>query len=105
SAGLSHSCGVTRSGDAYCWGAGTDGQLGDATATSRNAPVRVAGTHTFRNVVAGRAHSCGLTSGGDIVCWGSNAAGQLGDGTTTNRSSPVKVAAGTSFISVAVGWT
>lgn len=105
-AGVSHSCGITRSGDAFCWGSGEQGQLGDATTTARTAPVRVAGSFTFRSVVAGRAHSCGLTTGGDIVCWGSNASGQLGDGTTTNRSTPVRIATGgVSFISVAAGWT
>jgi alpha-tubulin suppressor-like RCC1 family protein len=104
SAGIAHSCAVTRTGDAYCWGADDAGQLGDATTTSRSAPVRVAGNYSFRMIKAGRTHSCGLTMQGDVACWGSNSAGQLGDGNTGNRSTPVRVASSARFVTVSTGW-
>lgn len=104
SAGISHSCAVTRANEAYCWGADESGQLGDATTTSRSAPVRVAGTHAFRVVKTGRAHSCGLTTTGDVACWGHNANAQIGDGTMVNRSTPTRVAASTRFVAVTTGW-
>jgi alpha-tubulin suppressor-like RCC1 family protein len=40
-AGEAHACGVTPSGDIYCWGLNDHGQLGDGTTTDRSAPLRV----------------------------------------------------------------
>lgn len=71
SAGYAHACGVTTSGDAYCWGANDEGQLGDGTTTARERPVRVATDARFRSVSAGLSHSCGLTTDGRALCWGS----------------------------------
>jgi len=42
SAGSSHTCALTADGDIWCWGRGTDGQLGDGQKLTSNAPVRVA---------------------------------------------------------------
>ena len=39
--GHSHTCGVSTSGTAYCWGANFDGQLGDGTITSHSEPQPV----------------------------------------------------------------
>ncbi|HJR91174.1 MAG TPA: RCC1 domain-containing protein, partial [Acidimicrobiia bacterium] len=56
SAGSSHTCGVTPSGAAYCWGNNSfpvDGQLGDGTQfTNRLVPTPVAGGLTFAAVSA-----------------------------------------------------
>ena len=94
------SCGVTTSGEAYCWGLNSSGQLGDGTTTSRLTPVAVAGGLEFGSVSAGNRHTCGVTTGGEAYCWGVNPTGQLGDGTTTSRLTPVPVAAGLIFASV-----
>jgi alpha-tubulin suppressor-like RCC1 family protein len=37
-----HSCGITTTGEAYCWGGNFDGQLGDGTTTHHSTPVAVA---------------------------------------------------------------
>lgn len=112
--GGAHTCGLTASGAAYCWGRGEAGQVGIATPASvcpisgRNypcslVPVAVQGGLTFTRLDAGGSHVCGLTSAGTAYCWGSNAAGQLGDNSLVDRFAPVPVAGGLTFASVAAG--
>src|SRR2546427_648592 len=96
-AGDFHTCGVTATGAAYCWGANGSGQLGDGTnTTNRLAPVLVkapAGV-SFAAVTAGAVHTCGVTAAGTGYCWGRNAEGQLGGGTTTDRVTPARAVPG-----------
>ena len=91
-AGVQHTCGVSTTKVAWCWGKNTYAQLGDGTRTTRLAPVRVAGSRRFKAILTGERHSCGLTTGDAAYCWGENANGQLGDGTRTDRLLPVPVA-------------
>lgn len=50
-AGGSMTCGVTSTGDGYCWGRNnTDGQLGDTTTTNRDIPTLVDGSLKFTNI-------------------------------------------------------
>lgn len=111
SAGGSHTCGVTTTGAAYCWGANSAGQLGDnapngpqqcpagggATFPCSPTPVLVSGGLSFASVSAGLAYTCGVTTANAAYCWGENFGGQLGDGTTTFEASPVVVLGGLSF--------
>lgn len=46
-AGGSHSCGLTRSHEVWCWGANDRGQLGDGTTTGSLAPVKVSTSLVF----------------------------------------------------------
>lgn len=72
-----HSCGITTTGDAYCWGSNSYRQLGTGNATSSTWPVAVAGGLKFREIVTGDLHTCALTSDGQAYCWGyANYAGQ-----------------------------
>jgi alpha-tubulin suppressor-like RCC1 family protein len=100
--GDAHSCGLTTSGSAYCWGYNLWGQLGDGTTTERSTPTLVAGpAGPFRALVAGERHTCALTLSDEAFCWGSNAIGQLGDGTSSSSSPiPVRVAGGHKFSSL-----
>src|SRR5881396_2656534 len=106
--GGDHTCGVTPSGTAYCWGWNQDGQLGDGTRVDRRTPVPVAAPAGvgFAAVSLGGWHTCGVTLGGTAYCWGHNAYGQLGDGTDTSRTIPVAVSvpAGLSFAAVSAGF-
>ncbi len=102
-AGYGRSCGVTTSGDAYCWGDNSTGQLGDGSTTSSLIPVLVSGGQRYARVTLGGYHTCGLTIDHAVYCWGGNGVGQLGDGTTTSSPSPVLASGNLSFQSVRAG--
>jgi alpha-tubulin suppressor-like RCC1 family protein len=90
-----HTCAVTNAGAVWCWGYNGYGELGNATTTSSNTPVKVkSGTGTdylsgVSVVKAGGYHTCALLSSGGVVCWGKNDTGQIGDGTFINRLTAV----------------
>jgi alpha-tubulin suppressor-like RCC1 family protein len=97
-----HSCGVTTSGEAYCWGDNYYGQLGDGSYSNRRVPVLVAGG-PFASVSAGESHTCALTTSGAAYCWGGNWLGALGDGSVASRQTPAPVAGGLSFSAIVAG--
>ncbi|GAC1649845.1 MAG: hypothetical protein NVS4B3_07600 [Gemmatimonadaceae bacterium] len=81
--GYSYSCGLTRDGQAYCWGLNLYGVRGDGTpidTVGHPVPALVSGGYAFGSLSAGRYHACGATASGDALCWGANARGQLGVG-------------------------
>jgi alpha-tubulin suppressor-like RCC1 family protein len=47
SSGLYHSCGLTSTGAAYCWGTSTRGEIGDGASFFSTVPQPVAGGITF----------------------------------------------------------
>ena len=104
-AGSIHSCGLTVTGNAYCWGFNDFGQLGDGSTTGSLTPVLVSGGIRFSSISTRGGHTCGVTSVGDVYCWGENFRGQLGDGTTINRLTPVLVSGGLSFASVSTAFS
>jgi alpha-tubulin suppressor-like RCC1 family protein len=92
SAGQAHTCALTSSGSALCWGDNTDGQLGSAQRTGCGplssepfctpTPTRVtcpAGSPcTFKQISAGQHHTCAVDTNEQLFCWGSNSSQQLG---------------------------
>lgn len=88
SLGSAHSCAVLSDDTGKCWGAGTDGQLGNGSTENSLNRVNVGGgIPTITGIAAGAGHSCALTSAGAIYCWGVGPL--LGNNTTVGSSTPV----------------
>ena len=107
SAGQHHTCALSTTGAAYCWGDNAYGQVGNGTVGgTRLLPTAVTGGLTFTAINAGGGdHTCARTSAGVVYCWGRNTEGQLGDNTTTSRGTPVAVSTAQTFASVIGGLT
>lgn len=93
-------CGTTSAGQAFCWGDGGAGQLGDSLFVGSDYPVSVDGGLTFSSVSAGTEPVCGITASG-AYCWGDFA---LGTVTPSQSSVPVQVSGGLSFLSISAGF-
>lgn len=91
-AGGNHSCAITTTGAAKCWGRNQLGAVGDGTTVDRTTPAGVVGLSTDTTGVRGGGnHSCALMKGGELRCWGWNEHGQVGDGTTSDWLTPTSV--------------
>jgi len=88
SGGWLHTCGITASGAAYCWGRNSLGELGIGSYGAPSgysgyfSPQAVGGGLTFTDLTAGGEVTCGL-SNDSAYCWGNNQSGQLGAVTTS----------------------
>ena len=58
-------CGLTASGEAWCWGANQFGELGDGTTNNSAVPVRVQADVPFSSIETGYFHSCGIAVTGE----------------------------------------
>lgn len=83
----SHTCVVLRgTGQVWCWGENTKGQLGTGTTTLRELlPTRVPGLEHVKKVYAFFQGTCALLSDGTLRCWGENGFGQLAQGDTARE--------------------
>lgn len=72
-AGGGHTCAVTTINQAFCWGNGREGQIGNGKQYLSYWPRAVAGGLAFTRVTAGGAHTCGESTSKLAYCWGSNA--------------------------------
>lgn len=98
STAVDHACAITGSGALYCWGNNANGQLGDGTTTTRNAPTAVSSmTSNVTDVSTGQKTTCAINNGA-AYCWGDNTYGQMGNGTTTNSTTPQAVSGLTSGV-------
>jgi alpha-tubulin suppressor-like RCC1 family protein len=102
-AGSYHTCAITPSEQAYCWGFNQDGELGTGSTTVSKAPAAVGGAFAFRQVSGGKYHSCAVTLSGDGYCWGSNLVGQLATDVQLQSTAPVLNSRAITFASISVG--
>jgi alpha-tubulin suppressor-like RCC1 family protein len=106
-AGLSHTCGLDTTGQAWCWGSDAFAQIGDGDDGQANeyAPVAVAGGRTFTHLAGNGNHGCGIDTAGAAWCWGYDFNGEVGDGDDGqgNQFAPAPVAGGRAFATIAAG--
>ena len=102
-AGSTHTCGITDHGEAYCWGANSDGQLGIGNYTTIGEPTAVSGGRRFVSISAGYVHTCAVTTDGVAYCWGSNGFGQLGVSGIEKSGVPVAVNTTVKFKQITTG--
>jgi alpha-tubulin suppressor-like RCC1 family protein len=104
-AGDQHSCAVTTSNVAYCWGRSFHGESGSGFSGVFYLPLKVnAGTTKFLGVSPGGGHTCGVSTQNLAYCWGSNGSGQLGSVTGgADRLSPTAVSGGLKFKAIYAG--
>eukprot|EP00192_Tetraselmis_astigmatica_P009703 CAMPEP_0117664012 /NCGR_PEP_ID=MMETSP0804-20121206/8955_1 /TAXON_ID=1074897 /ORGANISM="Tetraselmis astigmatica, Strain CCMP880" /LENGTH=853 /DNA_ID=CAMNT_0005471141 /DNA_START=124 /DNA_END=2685 /DNA_ORIENTATION=- len=79
--GHNHVLAASKSGEVYCWGANSYGQLGLGDFEDRNTPHALLHKFTrskITRVAAGARHSLAVTENGELFSWGSNDCGQLG---------------------------
>jgi len=106
-AGHAHTCGLTSSGDPYCWGGNDSGQVGIGSwdKSAHPKPLLVSGKLKFGFISANGNHTCALTAAGVAYCWGENRFGQLGNGTLISAASPASVSGNLKFKALSAGAT
>lgn len=108
-AGTANTCALTASGEAWCWGQNTYGELGDSSRTARVTPVPVRTSARYQRISLGFEHTCGVQLNGAASCWGHNRWGQLGTGDVPYNSAslvsltPARVTGGAAFREIAAG--
>jgi cysteine-rich repeat protein len=89
-AGGDHTCALLNDGRVKCWGANSDGQLGQGDIKNRGdaanqmgsslLPIDLGTGLTAKAIATGFSHTCALLSDDSVKCWGANYEGQLGRG-------------------------
>ena len=107
-AGNFHTCALDDDGNAYCWGSGSYGELGNGDYNRQTTPVAVSmpSDVSFSQLAGGSNHTCAIGDDNKAYCWGRNDSGQLGNGDPSfypNTPTPVSMPQGVSFSQLAGG--
>ena len=106
SSGTTHTCALTASGAAYCWGDDGYGQLGNGRDVGANqsspSPVTTPPGVTWAQVSASEASTCAVTTAGALYCWGGFALGNE-DVERADEPYPVTTPAGVTWTKVSHG--
>ena len=101
-AGWDYTCALDTAGQAYCWGYGGAGQLGNGSLGNKYIPTPVA-SGTWTAMDAGVNHTCAIATDGTASCWGEGSVGQLGTGTSTPAPTPTAVDSTATWSTISAG--
>ncbi len=92
-AGSEHYC-VVKSGSVFCWGYGSEGQLGNDDTDDSYVAVKVVANEGFTNTAVTALglfdyNTCAVEAGA-LYCWGYNDDGQFGNDDSGSEEAPVK---------------
>ena len=93
SSGDEHTCALKSNGQAWCWGEGSSGRLGDGNTTDRSYPVLVVRDNIdtvlggIVQITSGEQHTCAMLADSTAMCWGNGIYGRLGNAITTAHAS------------------
>ena len=99
-----HTCGITISQEAYCWGADQSGELGNGPDNiSRSVPTAVANGLSFSDISTGFEHTCATSTAGIVYCWGGNNFGQVSNLLSGNADVPSIIPVSGMFTHISAG--
>ena len=93
-AARNRACGLLDDGSVWCWGYGSNGELGDGTTNTYSAPTNAVTLPAGRTAVSiglGEFHACAILDDTSMVCWGLDNNGQVGNGDADNDPRPTPV--------------
>jgi len=91
----------TLTGNAYAWGLGGNGLLGNNSTANSSSPVSVFGGRSFSQIVGNDVFVVAIEAAtGNAYAWGDNSAGYLGNNTILQSSTPVSVVGGRSYSAI-----
>ena len=87
-----------NAGNIYCWGVGTNGQIGNGASLTVNVPTLAtmpSGVTAFGAISTNGSFSCALASAGEsagkVYCWGIGSLGKIGNGASATVNVPTLV--------------
>ena len=89
-AGGAHTCARVTAGSVFCWGADSDGRLGNGIKMGNRATPPTTPVGQFDELDVAPLHTCARRMG-RVDCWGTNFNGMLGIGSTSTRDTPKAV--------------
>ena len=101
SLGDTHTAAITESGDLYCWGNNSHGQVMEDDGSSYMVPPRTPRKilSNVASVSLGERHSTAITTDGDLYSWGSNGFGQAGIDSDQYKTAPSKILSNVASVS------
>jgi alpha-tubulin suppressor-like RCC1 family protein len=88
--GYAHFCALLATGQVECWGANTEGELGnEAGGPDQDSPVFMVGyPGTPKTLDAGALNTCGINTAGALTCYGDNSRGEMGNDSESTNGDP-----------------